>query len=113
MKTRLTLKPGQHGTQKLVEEYGEKLLYVRYRYDPERKRRVKTAEVIVDEVPWMPNVGRISRTTRVGIEVAVGEVPLRKQVKDAGGVWNPHKRVWELTYGQVVQLGLEERIKTV
>jgi hypothetical protein len=112
MKTRLTLKPGQRGTRKLVEEYGEKLLYVRYRYDAERKRRVKTVEVIVDEAPWLPGMGRISRTTCVGVEIAVEEMPLRKQVKEAGGIWNPQKRVWELAYGQVVRLGLEDRIKT-
>ena len=30
METRLTLRPGQHGTRKLVERYGERLLRVRY-----------------------------------------------------------------------------------
>ena len=50
MKTRLSLKPGQKGTKKLVDEYGENLICVRYRYDEKRKIRLKTVELIVEEV---------------------------------------------------------------
>ncbi|HXG29426.1 MAG TPA: hypothetical protein VNJ47_11350 [Nevskiales bacterium] len=38
-KTRLTLKPGQNGTRKLQDKYGDRLLAVRYRYDPARRVR--------------------------------------------------------------------------
>lgn len=41
METRLRLNPGQNGTKKLVKEYGEKLVCVRYRYDAERKSATK------------------------------------------------------------------------
>ncbi len=34
METRLTLRPGQAGTKKLVDRYGERLLCARYLYDP-------------------------------------------------------------------------------
>lgn len=37
-----TLVPGQPGTKKFQIEYGEKFLYVRYRYDSEKKQKVKT-----------------------------------------------------------------------
>ena len=30
---------GQQSTKKLCAEYGERLLYVRYRYDEERRKR--------------------------------------------------------------------------
>ncbi len=33
MKTQIHLKPGQKGTKRLVEKYGDALLCVRYRYD--------------------------------------------------------------------------------
>lgn len=33
METRLTLRPGQPGTRKLVARYGERLVRVRYLYD--------------------------------------------------------------------------------
>jgi len=39
MKTRLTLKPGQKGTKKLIAEYGDQLVCIRYRYDPQKKKR--------------------------------------------------------------------------
>ena len=54
MCSRLTLKPGQRGTKKLCAEYGERLLYVRYRYDEERRKRFKIVELFVDEVDWEP-----------------------------------------------------------
>jgi len=33
MRVRLHLKPGQQGTRRLLEEYGDRLVCVRYRYD--------------------------------------------------------------------------------
>lgn len=56
MQTRLSLKPGQKGTKKLVAEYGDRLIAVRYRYDLSRQRRYKTVELIVEESPWLPRV---------------------------------------------------------
>ena len=38
MKARVTLKPGQKGTKKLVERYGDALVCVRYRYDPVKRK---------------------------------------------------------------------------
>lgn len=46
MKTRLTLKPGQNGTKKMLDKYGERLLAVRYRYDAARHLRIKTVELV-------------------------------------------------------------------
>jgi len=39
MQTRLTLKPGQKGTKKLIAEYGDQLVCIQYRYDPQKKKR--------------------------------------------------------------------------
>ncbi|MDY0096128.1 MAG: hypothetical protein RBT80_25805 [Candidatus Vecturithrix sp.] len=110
MKARLTLKPGQDGTRKLVEKYGDRLLYVRYRYDANRKRRVKTVELIEEEVPWLPEHGRLSRKTVVGLRVTAHEWTLQRQLRQAGGRWDAHQKVWNLPYEKVVELGLEERI---
>ena len=46
--------PGQAGTKRLVQQYGDRLFCVRYRYDTERRMRYKTAEIIVSEAPWQP-----------------------------------------------------------
>jgi hypothetical protein len=52
MEIRLTLRPGMSGTKKLLARYGERLVCVRYRYDRATGRRVKTAELIVEDVAW-------------------------------------------------------------
>jgi len=41
-KTRLTLAPGQQGTIKMFEKYGDDLFCVRYRYNKEKGIRIKT-----------------------------------------------------------------------
>lgn len=46
MRARSTLRPGQPGTRKLVQEYGERLLRVRYRYDALKRKRYTTAEIL-------------------------------------------------------------------
>jgi hypothetical protein len=51
MKTHKHLKPGENGTLRLVERFGDALLCIRYRYDAIRDVRIKTAEIIVDEKP--------------------------------------------------------------
>jgi hypothetical protein len=104
------LKPGEPGTKKLVLEYGEKLLCVRYRYDAQRKRRMKTIELIIAEEPWQPSSRKIPSNKIMRIRVKYGEVDVGKQVRAAGGTWNRAKQVWELPYGEVRRLGLMERI---
>ena len=52
--TRLSLKVGDKGTLKEYEKFGDALLCVRYRYNRERQRRVKTVEIVVEEIPWRP-----------------------------------------------------------
>ena len=42
--------------------------------------------------------------------MAFGELALRQQVKQAGGTWNPERKVSELRYDRAVALGLVDRI---
>ncbi len=110
MRARLILKPGQRGTKKLCAEYGERLLYVRYRYDEERRKRFKTVELVVDEVDWEPQPPKMAADTVVALRVDWQEEELRHTVRTAGGRWHPERRLWELWYDRVVELGLEDRI---
>jgi len=55
-RTRLSLRPGERGTKKLLAEYGDPLVCVRYRYDERNARRFKTVELVVEEAPWWPEV---------------------------------------------------------
>jgi len=62
MRTRLHLKPGQRGTKRLSEQYGEQLVCVRYRYDDATMKRYKTVELIVDVAEWTPRVKKNKAT---------------------------------------------------
>jgi hypothetical protein len=102
----LTLKAG---TKQLVEQYGDRLVCVRYRYDAVRRKRYKTVELIEEETAWEAQA-EIAPETVLAVRVEYAETELRQQVKAAGGWWNSTQKVWELRYDQVVRLGLAERI---
>lgn len=116
MQTRLKLLPGQRGTKKLTQIYGDQLVCVRYRYDEERKRRYKTVELIVDEIPWVSSRQRVKphRVAKtddiVSLRVDYEENHVRTIVKNAGGQWNSTEKVWTLPYRKAVEFGLEKRI---
>jgi hypothetical protein len=109
MRARRTLTPGQKGTKKLLRQYGSQLVCLRYPYDAERRLRFKTARLILERAPWSPPPTGIAGTTLVGVRVGAKEVELQRQVKQAGGRWNPADRVWEMPYGRAMALGLKDR----
>jgi hypothetical protein len=80
-------------------------------YDAARHQRLKTVELIVEEVPWHPERAVHKGAALVGVCVEVHEVSLQRQVKLAGGRWNPTRRVWELRHDQALKLGVRERIE--
>jgi hypothetical protein len=110
MRTRLRLKPGQPGTKKLLAKYGERLVCVRYRYDEQKKKRYKTVELILEETAWEPGERRWAGNSVVRLRVGAQEGEVQRQVRRAGGKWNRLKRVWEIRYDRVKELGLEARI---
>ena len=109
-RVRLHLKPGQKGTKQLLAEYGDRLICVRYRYDAQQKKRLKTVELVVSERDWQPPRPRIRNDQIVALTVAFAEVAIRKRVKQAGGIWNTEQRVRQLRYDRVVALSLTSRI---
>jgi hypothetical protein len=110
MRTSLHLKPGRKGTKQLLAQYGDRLVCVRYRHDAQQKKRFKTVELIVAEWAWEPPAPRLPADQIVALRIGFAEVALRERVKQAGGKWNPRRKVWELCYGHVVALNLEARI---
>ena len=44
------------------------------------------------------------------IKIAFEETQLRNRVKGMGGRWNPNLKAWQLPYGIVLKMKLEERI---
>ena len=113
---RLTLAPGQRGTKKLAQQYGERLVCVRYRYDEPGKRRYTTVEIEVASKDWEPASRPApvlpAPSDRMGVRIQFEETELRNQVKQVRGIWRPRQRFWELTYAQVCVLGLQGRIVT-
>jgi len=110
IKTQSHLKPGQKGTKRLLEKYGDSLLCVRYRYDEKRGVRLKTVEIIVEEKPFRPSL-RYRDGDIVAVIVSFTENILRDKLKVAGGRWDPEKKVWHVLYGSIRgDTDLEERI---
>src|SRR5437899_9492372 len=83
-RVRLHLKPGQKGTKQLLAQYGDRLICVRYRYDAQRKKRLKTVELLVAERDWQPR-RRFADDQIVGLRVAFADVAVRTQVSQAVG----------------------------
>ena len=112
METRLTLRPGQPGTRKLVDKYGERLLRVRYVYDTAAGRRLKTVELIVESVPWKPNARQHRRQDDdvVHVRIAYHETELRERAKRLGAIWRHPLKLWEITFRDSKRLGIQDRI---
>jgi hypothetical protein len=110
--TSTLLEPGQKGTKQLLEQDGDRLVCVRYRYDAQGKKRFKTVELVVAERDWEPPRPRISPDQIVKVRVAFAEAELRDPVKQAGGTWNPQQRLWRLRYDRAMALGLDSGIVT-
>lgn len=110
MKTRTHLKPGQRGTKRLVEQFGDALLCVRYRYDEGRGVRLKTVEIVVEEKPCRSGA-RLRDEDVVSLLVTFAEKGLRERLKGAGGRWDPEQKLWRVRYGSIRgDAELEERI---
>ena len=113
MKTKRKLNPGQPGTKKLVEKFGDDLVCVRYRYDSAKKRRFKTVELIVDESSWEKKKKEVALNNLVEIRVGYEEIELREKIKAKGAKWNKIKKVWQLSYKDVVGLDLTDRVVNI
>ncbi len=100
------------GTKKLVARFGARLVCVRYLYDPDKRRRLKTVELVVEEIDWQPRSRRPRRRALdlVGIRVNDDESAIRHAVKTAGGIWRPRHKLWEVSWEAVRVLGLESRV---
>ena len=110
MKTRVNLKPGQKGTKKLVEQYGDALLCVRYRYDAKAYKKYKTVEIIVSESEWTPPPAKYPDGELVPLKIGINETVLQNQLRAVGGRWDKYQRVWFAPYGCIAGTKLEKFI---
>jgi len=110
MKIRARLNPGQKGTTRLVEKYGDALVCVRYRYDAQKHKQYKTVEIIVSESDWTPPPAKYPDSTLVALKIGVNETALQSQVKAVGGRWSKDNKVWIVPYGCIRGTKLEKLI---
>ncbi len=75
-------------------------------------RRVKAAELIVQDIAWAGRARKPRRNDHdlVGVRISWNESELRTAVKRAGGIWRPRQRLWELSWEVVRALGLQGRV---
>jgi len=117
MEIRTTLRLGERGTRKLADRFGARLVCVRYRKDPTVGKRCTTVELVVAEAPWTP-CPRKPRANRpademVYVRVGFAEEALPAKMKALGAIWRPRDKVWELPWGMVRRLGIEDRVVAV
>lgn len=110
MRTRVKLKPGQPGTKKHMDKYGDALVCVRYRYDTQKRKQYKTVEIIVSESDWTPPPAKYPDSTMVALKIGARETAMQSRVKSVGGRWNPDKKLWIVPYGCIRGTSLENFI---
>jgi len=66
MITRLKLKPGQRGTKALVEQHGDALVCIRFRYDAASRTRFKTVELVVEKTVVVNKASHQQQCNRTG-----------------------------------------------
>jgi len=113
MEVEKTLRPGSDGTRRYVERFGNRLVCVRHRVDRQQGLRYTTVELIVDHRPC--NARRKPRPEagtpeQFPVRINYQEYALRRQVREAGGQWDPQHRVWLLSADAVGRLNLRDRV---
>ena len=91
-----------------MEQYGDRLLCVRYRFDETRGMKIKTVELIVDERPL--TTPRFRNDDLVPIAVAYGEKELREQLRALRARWDAERKLWYVRYGLIRGTPLEKRL---
>lgn len=104
------LKPGQRGTKKLLTQYGDALVCVRYRYDREKRKQFKTIEIIVSESDWSPPQPKYADSDLVALRIGYEEKSLQEQAKTLGGKWDRQQKVWLIRYGCIAGTAMEKLI---
>ena len=106
MEIKKTLRPGDMGTRRLLEQYGEQLICVRYRIDKLARKRYTTVEIVVDEKPYLAKKTYVYAWVKIDYE----DFEERQKLKTAGAKWSIKEKVWIVRYDIAKKLGLRKRI---
>lgn len=125
-----TLRPGQAGTQRWQERYGDRLLCVRHREDLHATHRIVTLELIVESHPIRARALATTTTTTtnskktpadkgqdidprrhpVRVRIDIQEDTLRRKAYAAGATCDPHQPVWTMPLATARALRVLRRI---
>ena len=94
----------------MVEQYGDTLICVRYRYDAKARKQYKTVEIIVSESEWTPPPAKYTDGALVPLKIGINEFALQNQVRAVGGRWDKQQQVWFVPYGCISGTKLEKLI---
>jgi len=103
-----TLRPQQPGTLKLLRQYGNALLCVRYREDGRGRRRYTTVELVIDEGPVQR---RYPDRTIVQVRMPLGDNELRARAMKLGAWWDAPTRTWHMSMKLARSLGLQAQVR--
>jgi len=104
------LAPGEPGTKKYLEKYGDRFVCLRYKYDTESGIKSKTIELTVSEEVWTKKSNYIPPNKLMHLNIPLTNVFLQKLVREAGGFWDSTAHCLRLPYNMTKALGLETRI---
>ncbi len=110
------IKPGVNGSKRYLNQYGNRLVCVRYRHDRANHRNLVTVELIVAEYPHRAGnyqefddlYPHPNRNTL--LKIGYHEKELQKAIRQRGGKWLKNIKLWSLPYRIVQEMGLEGRI---
>ena len=101
-----TLQPGEMGTKRLLSQYGDQLVCVRYRIDRSSQKRLTTVELIIDEKPFIEQKSQ----QKAWLRIDYNEIDLRNKVKTSGARWLAEQKVWEMDLATAMKMRLKDRI---
>jgi hypothetical protein len=105
------LKPGQAGTKQLTQQYGDRLVCVRYHYDASTRRCRKTVELIVAESAWHPPTPDFADDEVVWLRTGFVDRTQQQRLGAAGAKWDGKRCVWLIKYRAAVALGLADHVE--
>lgn len=108
-RTLLTRRAGARGTKRLAAKYGERLVCVRTRYDPDTGDRYKTVELTIERLPARERA-RPEPNGMVYVRVNENESLLRRAVLQSGGRWDELTGLWRVMRERAESLGIQARI---
>ncbi len=106
-----TYKPGQDGSKRYVQKYGEQLCAVRYRRSPCKRTVYTTVEIIVAQRDAYQRQDRERGNSKwVALKIGQKELTLRGEVKRIGGRWSRVAKVWVVQRSLAQSANLDHRI---